>query len=233
MMAADAGNGTTVRTSELRLNPAFADVSNIDNDGTILPRDHRRRVSSLANRLWHSDASFRAIPARYSLLSGRVVPPTGGNTEFADMRAAYDTLDAEAKAEIEDLVCAHSLIFSRRQLGFAEYLDEEKKKMTPVLQRLVRVHPSTGRKSLYLSAHIGEIVGWPVPEALALVRDLTEHATQPAFVYSHKWRKGDLVIWDNRTTMHRVRRFDDLKYPRDLRRTTTLAEGPTVREQAA
>jgi alpha-ketoglutarate-dependent 2,4-dichlorophenoxyacetate dioxygenase len=227
------GSNTTVKRAALRLDPAFADVSNLDNDGTLLPRDHRRRVSSLGNRLWHSDASFRPISGRYSLLSGRVVPPVGGNTEFADMRAAYDSLDNASKAEIEDLVCHHSLIYSRRQLGFAEYLEEEKKQMTPVRQRLVRVHPSTGRKAIYLSAHIGKIEGWPDPEAMAFIRDLIEHATQRKFVYAHEWRAGDLVIWDNRCTMHRVRNFDDLQYPRDLRRTTTLAEGPTVEQQVA
>lgn len=227
------GSNTTVRSKDLRLPPAFADVSNIDRDGTLLERDHRRRIASLGNRLWHSDASYRATPARYSLLSARVVPPTGGNTEFADMRAAYDTLDDATKAEVADLICEHSNRYSRQQLGFTEYLDQEISKMAPVRQRLVRVHPVTGRKSLYLSAHIGDIVGWPRPEALAMIRDLAEHATQPERVYSHQWTAGDLVIWDNRTTMHRVRRFEDLKYTRDLRRTTTRAEGPTVEQQAA
>ncbi len=227
------GANTTVRSKELRLDPAFADVSNLDKDNRMLPRDDRRRISSLGNRLWHSDASFRPVPARYSLLSGRVVPPTGGNTEFADMRAAYDALDKATKAEIEDLVCGHSLIYSRAQLGFTEYTTEELATMEPAMQRLVRRHPVTGRKSLFLSAHIGTIAGWPQPEALAFIRDLTEHATQPAFVYSHKWRAGDLVIWDNRQTMHRVRRFDDLSHVRDLRRTTTMSEGPTVTAQAA
>ena len=227
------GSNTTVKTRELRLDPAFADVSNLDKENRMLERDDRRRVASLGNRLWHSDASFRPVPARYSLLSGRIVPPMGGNTEFADMRAAYDALDATTKAEVEDLVCGHSLIYSRAQLGFTEYTPEELATMQPAMQRLVRSHPVTGRKSLFLSAHIGTITGWPRPEALAFIRDLTEHATQRAFVYSHQWRAGDMVIWDNRQTMHRVRRFDDLTYIRDLRRTTTMSEGPTVTAQAA
>ncbi|MBV8192116.1 MAG: TauD/TfdA family dioxygenase [Alphaproteobacteria bacterium] len=229
----EEGANSTVRNNELRLAPAFADVSNLDKSGAVLARDNARRMASLANRLWHSDASFRAVPARYSILSGRIVATAGGNTEFADMRAAYDALDERTKTEVEDLVCEHSLIYSREQLGFADFLPDERVNMRPVLQRLVRTHPVTGRKSLFLSAHIGAIVGWPRPEALAFVRDLVEHATQPQFVYAHRWTQHDLVIWDNRTTMHRVRRFDDLHVVRDMRRTTTRSEGPTVEQQAA
>lgn len=229
----EEGANSTVRNSELRLAPAFADVSNLDKDGTKLARDHKRRMSSLANRLWHSDASFRAVPAHYSILSGRIVPERGPNTEFADMRAAYDALDARTKAEIEDLVCEHSLIYSRGQLGFTEFLPDERVAMKPVRQRLVRVHPSSGRKSLFLGSHIGAIVGWPQPEAIAFIRDLMEHATQSEFVYAHKWTQHDLVIWDNRTTMHRVRRFDDLSLVRDVRRTTVRGTGPTVAQEAA
>jgi alpha-ketoglutarate-dependent 2,4-dichlorophenoxyacetate dioxygenase len=229
----EEGANSTVRASELRLDPAFADVSNLDRSGAKLARDNKRRMASLGNRLWHSDASFRAVPARYSILSGRIVTTDAGNTEFADMRAAYDALDAATKAEVEDLVCEHSLIYSRQQLGFTEFLPDERVSMKPVLQRLVRTHPVTGRKSLFLSAHIGAIVGWPRPEAMAFVRDLMEHATQEKFVYVHRWTTHDLVMWDNRTTMHRVRRFDDLAIVRDMRRTTTRGDGPTVVEQAA
>ena len=229
----EEGANSTVRNSELRLDPRFADVSNLDKDGRKLARDNKRRMASLGNRLWHSDASFRAVPARYSLLSGRIVPPEGPDTEFADMRAAYDALDARTKAEIEDLVCEHSLIYSRGQLGFTEFLPDERVAMRPVRQRLVRRHPVTRRKSLFLASHIGAIVGWPRPEAMAFIRDLIEHATQPEFVYVHKWAPHDLVIWDNRTTMHRVRRFDDLDIVRDVRRTTTRCEAPTVAQQAA
>ena len=229
----EEGANSTVRAHELRLAPAFADVSNLDRSGAVLARDNKRRMASLGNRLWHSDASFRAVPARYSLLSGRIVTTDAGNTEFADMRAAWDALDAATQAEVEELVCEHSLIYSRQQLGFTEFLPDERVSMKPVLQRLVRTHPVTGRKSLYLSAHIGAIVGWPRPEAMAFVRDLMEHATRPEFVYVHRWTKNDLVIWDNRTTMHRVRRFDDLTIVRDMRRTTTRSDGPTVAQQAA
>ena len=227
------GANATLKRPELRLDPAFADVSNIGKDGKTLARDDRRRMASLGNRLWHSDASFRVIPARYSILSGRIVVSEGGNTEFADMRAAYDALDARTKTEIEDLIAEHSQIFSREQLGFTNYLPDERAMMKPVRHRLVRTHPSSGRKAIFLSAHIGGIVGWPRPEAMSFVRDLIEHATQPQFVYSHAWTRHDLVIWDNRTTMHRVRRYDDLTMVRDLRRTTTKSDGPTAAQEAA
>jgi alpha-ketoglutarate-dependent 2,4-dichlorophenoxyacetate dioxygenase len=226
------GANSTERRTELRLDPAFADVSNLDKTGHKLARDDRRRMASLGNRLWHSDASFRVVPAKYSILSGRIVVSDGGNTEFADMRAAYDALDAATKSEVEDLICEHSLIYSRGQLGFEAYKDEELASMKPVRHRLVRTHPGSGRKSLFLSAHIGTIVGWPMPEAMAFIRDVTEHATQRQFVYSHRWTQHDLVIWDNRATMHRVRRYDDLNSVRDLRRTTTKGDGPTAAQEA-
>ena len=229
----EEGANSGARDSDLRLPVVFADVSNLDKDGRIAERTNKKRMAALANRLWHTDASFRAVPAKYSILSGRLVPSQGPNTEFADMRAAYDALDSKTKAEIENLVCEHSLIYSRGQLGFSEFLPDERVVMKPVQQRLVRVHPVTGRKSLFLASHIGTIVGWPQPEAMAFIRDLIEHATQPQFVYVHRWTQHDLVIWDNRTTMHRVRRFDDLNVVRDVRRTTTKSDGPTVQQQAA
>ena len=174
------------------------DISNLDQHNRVLARDDRRRLFSLGNMLWHSDSSFKATPAKYSLLSARVDPEAGGNTEFADMRAAYDALDEETKALVEDLVCEHSQIYSRGVLGFTEFTEEERRRNAPVRQRLVRRHPVTGRRSLFLSSHAGAIVGWPVPEARALLRDLTEHATQREFVYAHVWRQYDLVMWDNR-----------------------------------
>ena len=222
------------KPEDRRLGPLLADISNLDKNDRLLGRDDRQRMFNLGNQLWHSDSSFRAVPAKYSLLSGRVVPAKGGNTEFADMRAAYDALDDETKAEIEDLVCEHSLIYSRGILGFADDLTEqERRNFEPVRQRLVRTHPVTGRKSLYLSAHAGRIVGWPTPEARALLRDLTEHATQREFVYAHAWRENDLVMWDNRQTMHRARRFRDTAEVRDMRRTTVAGDGPTVEQAAA
>ena len=208
----------------------MADISNLDRDGKLRPPTDRTRLSALGNRLWHSDASFRAVPAKYSLLSARVVPGTGGNTEFADMRGAYDALDDATKAEIEDLITEHSNAFSREQIGFYkdDYGRENQSLLKPVRHRLVRHDPRTNRKTLYLSAHIGGIVGWPVPEARMLIRDLTEHAVQRQFVYAHVWKPWDLVIWDNRTTMHRARRYNDLGEVRDLRRTTIRGEGLTT-----
>jgi alpha-ketoglutarate-dependent 2,4-dichlorophenoxyacetate dioxygenase len=219
------------KPGEQRLHPAFADVSNIGTDNSLLARDNRRRLYSLGNMYWHSDSSFKPVPAKYSILSGRVVADRGGETEFADMRAAYDALDDTTKAEIADLVCEHSLIHSREQMGFGELTEAERASMRPVRQVLVRTHPD-GRKSLYLGSHIGLIIGWPVPEARAFLRDLTEHATQPQFVYVHKWQQYDLVMWDNRQTMHRVRRFDDREI-RDMRRTTVAGDAPTVEQVRA
>jgi alpha-ketoglutarate-dependent 2,4-dichlorophenoxyacetate dioxygenase len=228
----ETAGGNVTRDADRRLDPDMADVSNLGADHKPLARDDRRRLFNLGNQLWHSDSSFRAIPAKYSLLSGRIVVDKGGNTEFADMRAAYDALDSATKAEIEDLVCEHSLIYSRGSLGFTELSDEERRMFKPVRQRLVRTHPVTKRKSLYLSSHIGTIVGWPMPEARAFIRDLTEHAVQPAFTYAHKWRQFDLVMWDNRSTMHRVRRFDETQV-RDMRRTTVAGDSVTIEQLAA
>ena len=221
----EEGANSGARDAELRLPVVFADVSNLDKEGRIAARDNKKRMAALGNRLWHSDASFRATPARYSILSGRVVTTDGGNTEFADMRAAYDALDAATKAEIEDLVTEHSIVFSREQIGFADYAAGNEDRLRPVQHRLVITHPLSGRKSLYLSSHIGGIVGWPVPEARAFIRDLMEHATQRQFVYAHQWRVNDLVMWDNRTVMHRARRFDDMHEVRDLRRTSIKGTG--------
>jgi alpha-ketoglutarate-dependent 2,4-dichlorophenoxyacetate dioxygenase len=225
--------GTSLRApDEYRLPTTFADVSNLDKDHKVFARDDRRRLFAIGNRLWHSDSSFKAIPAKYSLLHARAIPSKGGNTEFADMRTAYDALDADTKAEIEDLVCEHSQLFSRQQLGFFDFTDEERARFAPVRQRLVRTHPSTGRKSLYLSSHAGSILGWPVPEARAFLRDLVEHATQRPFVYAHRWRVGDLVMWDNRRTMHRARPFP-VHEPRDMRRTTLAGDAPTAAQVGA
>jgi alpha-ketoglutarate-dependent 2,4-dichlorophenoxyacetate dioxygenase len=220
------------KVEDRRLGPEMADVSNLGVGQKILERDDRQRMFNLGNLLWHSDSSFRAVPAKYSILSGRQVPETGGDTQFADMRAAYDALDDETKDEIDAYICEHSLMYSREFLGFSELSEAEKQSFTPVRQRLVRRHPETGRKSLYLSAHIGKVLGLPVPEARLLIRDLSEFATQPEFVYAHKWRQYDLVIWDNEQTMHRARRFNDTGEARDMRRTTIAGTEQTV-EQAA
>jgi alpha-ketoglutarate-dependent 2,4-dichlorophenoxyacetate dioxygenase len=214
-----------------RLGPGIADFSNLDKSGAIMSAEDRVWFFKLADRLWHSDSSFRPVPAKYSLLSGRIIPSWGANTEFADMRAAYDALDDRTKAEIEDLVCEHSLTYSRQAIGFTELTAAEIEAFRPVRQPLVRRHPLTGRKSLFLAAHAGAIVGWPTPEARMFLRDLTEHATQREFTYSHVWQRHDLVIWDNRTTMHRARRFDHREV-RDVRRTTLAGDGPLMPQPA-
>ena len=223
----DARGGNITKPEDRRLQTGMNDVSNLGRDGQPLARESRVRLFNLGNMLWHSDSSFRATPAKYSLLSARVVNPAGGNTEFADMRAAYDTLDGATKAQIEDLLCEHSLMYSRGSLGMLDYSDEERAMFRPARQRLVRTHPVTCRKSLYLSSHAGGIVGMPMPEARILLKDLTEHATQPKFVYVHRWRVWDLVMWDNRQMMHRVRRYDESQ-PRDMRRTTVAGGAATA-----
>jgi alpha-ketoglutarate-dependent 2,4-dichlorophenoxyacetate dioxygenase len=224
---------TSLRGPEAqRLPTTFADVSNLDKDNKVFARDDRPRLFGLGNRLWHSDSSFKVTPAKYSLLRAISIPSKGGNTEYADMRAAYDALNAETKAEVEGLVCEHSQLFSRAILGFTDFTEEERERFKPVRQCLVRTHPVTKRRSLYLASHAGGILGWPVPEARAFLRDLVEHATQRQFVYAHRWKVGDLVMWDNRQTMHRARPFP-ADEPRDMRRTTLAGDGPTAAQAAA
>jgi alpha-ketoglutarate-dependent 2,4-dichlorophenoxyacetate dioxygenase len=202
-------------------NEALTDISNVDESGGLLKADDRRRMYALGNRLWHTDASFQDPAGRYSMLSAKVVPPVAADTEFADMRAAYDALDAETRGRIDGLRAHHSIAFSRETLGF-KFSEEEHERLKGAIHPLVRTNPRTGRRSLYLASHASQIVGWPVPEGRLLLRDLTEHATQLQFVYRHAWRVGDLVIWDNRATMHRGRPFDDAVHRRELRRVTTL-----------
>ena len=226
----ELATGDIAAPEERRLAMELNDISNLDRHERVLARDDRRRLFGLGNQLWHSDSSFKPVPAKYSILSARRIPASGGNTEFADMRAAHDALDEATKREIRDLVCLHSQIFSRGILGFTDFTAEERQKWAPVRQRLVRRHPTTGRLSLYLSSHAGAIEGWPVPEARALLRDLTEHATERRFVYAHVWRPNDLVMWDNRVTMHRARRYDAMDV-RDMRRTTLTNEVSSL-EQA-
>jgi alpha-ketoglutarate-dependent 2,4-dichlorophenoxyacetate dioxygenase len=229
--ALEQATGDIAQGSERRLSMDVNDISNLDKNNQLLARDDRRRLFGLGNRLWHSDSSFKAVSAKYSLLSARKIPGSGGNTEFADMRAAYDELDAATKAECENLICEHSQLYSRSILGFSDFTEDERRKFAPVQQRLVRRHPVTGRKSLFLASHAGAILGWPVPEARAFLRDLTEHATQRKFVYAHAWKQWDLVMWDNRVTMHRARPFNASEV-RDMHRTTVACEQSTM-EQAA
>ncbi len=200
---------------------ALTVISNVDETGEILKSDDRRRMYGLGNRLWHTDASFQDPPGRYSMLSARIVPPVEADTEFADMRAAYDALPAETKARLEGLRVHHSIAYSRQTLGF-EFSEDEQEALNGAVHPLIRTIPRSNRRSLYVASHASRIIDWPVPEGRLLLRDLIEHATQPEFVYRHSWRVRDLVIWDNRATMHRGRPFDDAKYRRELRRVTTL-----------
>jgi len=219
----EKATGDINQNSDRRLAMDINDISNLDKNGDVRDRNDRARLFGLGNMLWHSDSSFKTIPAKYSLLSARIVPEAGGNTEFADMRAAWESLTAEMQNECMNLVCEHSQLYSRGSLGFEDFTAEEKLKWAPVSQPLVRQHPGTNAYSLFLSSHIGSINNWPVPEARLFIRDLTEHATRPEFVLSHQWNQWDLVMWDNRVTMHRARRYD-FRQARDLHRTTVSCE---------
>jgi alpha-ketoglutarate-dependent 2,4-dichlorophenoxyacetate dioxygenase len=202
-------------------NEALGDISNLDENGEIMKSDNRRRMYGLGNRLWHTDASFQDPAGRYSMLSAKVVPPVDADTEYADMRAAYDALPEDEKARLEGLRVHHSIAYSRQTLGF-EFSESEQDALKGAIHPLIRTIPRSKRRSLYVASHASRIIDWPVPEGRLLLRDLIEHATRPEFVYRHQWRVGDLVIWDNRATMHRARPFDDARYRRELRRVTTL-----------
>jgi len=215
--------------------PQIGDISNLDVDNKVRALDDRRRLDSLGNRLWHTDASYMPVPVVLGMLHAVALPPSSpfgnGETEFADMRAAYDALPEATQQAIDDLVVEHDVFWSRGQIGFTEFPPGEREQYPPSPQRLVRVHPGSRRKTLYLSAHASHIVGWPVADGRLLLWDLTAHATQRQFVYSHTWRVGDLVIWDNRVTMHRGRPHDEVQ-PRDLRRATTLDTASTFEQVA-
>ncbi len=226
----EQATGDIVQGAARRLRMELNDISNLDREGRIRALDDRARLFGLGNRLWHSDSSFKAIPAKYSLLSARKIPDRGGDTQFADMRAAWDTLDPATQSEIRNYVCDHSQLYSRGVLGF-DFTDEDRIRWAPVQQRLVRRHPVTGRLSLFLSSHAGTIHGLPIPEARSLLRDLVEHATQRERVHTHKWRLHDLVMWDNRTTMHRATNAPPDQV-RDMRRTTIESESSTMQQVA-
>jgi alpha-ketoglutarate-dependent 2,4-dichlorophenoxyacetate dioxygenase len=215
--------------------PQIGDISNLDEGNAVRALTDRRRLDSLGNRLWHTDASYMPVPVVLGLLHAVTLPPPSpfgnGETEFADMRAAYDALPNETKDAIDKLTAEHDVFWSRAQIGFSDFPQGEREQYPPSRQRLVRRQPASGRKSLYLSAHASHIAGWPVADGRLLLLDLNAHATQPRFVYSHTWRVGDLVIWDNRWTMHRGRPHDETS-ARDLRRATTLDTGSTLHEAA-
>jgi alpha-ketoglutarate-dependent 2,4-dichlorophenoxyacetate dioxygenase len=216
--------------AKMRLRPDIADISNLDAEGRVLARDDRRNLFNIGNQLWHTDSSFKRIPAKCSLLSARELPGSGGETEFADLRAAWDALPAARKARLEGLVVEHSIFRSRSQIGFADFNDEISKELPPLPQALVRHHPVSGRTSLYLASHASHIIGRPVEEGRALIEELIAFATQPQFVYRHRWAVGDLVMWDNRCTMHRGRPYDDTQR-RVLHRTTVSDVANTLEQE--
>ena len=222
----------TRQDHKLRLQENLADVGNLDADNKILQTNDRTRLYQLGNRLWHTDSSFKALPAYCSLLHGRSIPPIGGHTEFADMRAAYDALPEATKRRIDGLVAEHSLMTSRAKLGFTDFDENERKIFEPVPQVLARRLPDSGRMSLYVASHAGAIRGMPRDEALKLIDELIAHATQRQFVYTHRWRVNDMVMWDDRCTMHRGLEFDDQRYKRDMRRATVSDVAPTCEQMS-
>ncbi|HEU0215765.1 MAG TPA: TauD/TfdA family dioxygenase [Stellaceae bacterium] len=218
----DPGRHLAVRQHR-RVRPEFADVSNLDEDGRVADRNHRRILSNMATRLWHTDSSYKQPAAKFSLLYCSAIPDWGGETEFADMRAAYDALPDRLREEAEGRSAEHYVHHSRAMLGFAPSDDEIAGAIPPVTWPLVRAHAGSGRKLLYIGAHATHVVGLSLPEGRVLLSDLLEHATQRQFVYRHEWRPGDLVMWDNRAVLHRGRRYD-LAQRRDMRRSTVEDE---------
>jgi len=210
-----------LRDEKLRVREEIADIANLDANGRLWTKDARIRLFQMGNRLWHTDSSFKHPSGYASLLYARSVAPFGGHTEFADLRAACDALPAGKKARLQGLIAEHSLIYSRRRLGFTKFTPEEEVAFAPVRRPLLRRIPESGRETLYIASHIGRIEGMADAEAEALVAELIAHATQRQFVYTHRWRVGDLVMWDNRCTMHRGTEYEDTRWPRDLQRATT------------
>jgi alpha-ketoglutarate-dependent 2,4-dichlorophenoxyacetate dioxygenase len=203
-----------------RLGHAFADISNLNREGKIWGAESRQRLYKEGNKLWHTDSSFKYKPGLCSLLYSTSIVPVGGHTEFADQRAAYDALSAEMKQKLEGLIAMHAIEYSRKRTGFTEFVEDETKRLPPVPQMLVRTIPESGRKSLYIASHIGAIKGMGAAESEALFQQLLKHVIQRQFAYTHRWRVNDLVMWDNRCTLHRGTDFDDLRFVRDMRRTT-------------
>jgi alpha-ketoglutarate-dependent 2,4-dichlorophenoxyacetate dioxygenase len=216
-----------------RISPEMYDVSNIDHNGDFLPYDSLKMASNRANETFHTDSSFNALPTKWSLLSGRIVPPVGADTLYADTRAAYDELPPALKAQAEDAVAEHYFWKTRGKTGFSTITDDMKRAMPAVLQNVVRVIPESGRKALLIGNHATHVIGWPLDQGQAFLDELNAFATQPQFIYAHEWRAGDLVIWDNRCTLHRATPFEVFKYKRDLRRTTINEHGPETSSTAA
>ncbi|HYM29687.1 MAG TPA: TauD/TfdA family dioxygenase [Candidatus Cybelea sp.] len=223
--------GVYRKDSPLRVREEFADVSNLNHKNEIWGKESRLRMFQRGNRIWHTDSSFKRLPARASLLYAQAIPPVGGHTEFADERAAYDALPDDMKRRLEGLVAEHSIFNSRARLGFTDFTDEERREMPPVPQVMVRTIPENGRKSLYVASHAGRVIGMPDAEGRALIDQLIAHATQRQFVYTHRWRVHDLVMWDDRCTMHRGTAFDDIRWRRDMQRATVSDVANTCEQE--
>ena len=222
--------GTIRKDRKQRLRRELADISNLDENNAIRSAGDRSRMMMLANQLWHTDSSFKCVPGKISLLSACEVPPAGGDTEFADLRAAYEALDEATRTRIEGLIAEHSIFHSRSLIGYSDFADEERAALPPVPQTVVRLHPGSRRKSLYLASHASHIIGWPLAQGRTLLEELTKFATARRFVYRHRWQVGDLVVWDNRCTLHRARPYDDVRHRRDMRRTTVEDSAPTLEQ---
>ena len=221
----------TRKDSQLRLRAEIADVSNLSVGDAIWGEKSRHRMFEMGNRLWHTDSSFKRVPAKASLLYARAIPPVGGQTEYTDMRAAFDALPKDLAKRLHGLVAEHAIMYSRKRLGFTDFSDEENQALPPVPQTIVRKHAGSGRWGLYLASHAGRILGMSEAEGQALLQQLIEHASQRQFVYTHRWRLHDLVMWDNRCTMHRGLPYDDLRWPRDMQRATVADVAPTCEQE--
>lgn len=208
------------KATPTRYTGEFADISNLSADGKIWGETSRQRMYKAGNKLWHTDSSFKRLPSLCSLLYSRKIAPVGGHTEFADQRAAYDALPEEMKAKLRGLVAEHWIVHSRRRSGFTEFNEDERKRLPPVPQALVRTIPQNGRKSLFVASHAGRIFGMSDEEGRALIDELIAHTIQRQFVYTHRWRANELIMWDNRCTMHRGTDYDDLRWVRDMARVT-------------
>jgi len=215
----DIGLKRVFKRAERLEDERLIDISNVALDGTIQKPDSPKNLSNFANQLWHSDSSFMNPRAAYSMLHALVTPSWGGDNEFADLRAEYDTLDSRTLSTVADLSAEHYSLHTRLLLGDDAYTDEQKKAIPPAVWPIVDTHPGSGRKVLFVGVHACQIIGMSTAESRLLLSDLLEHATQRERVYTHKWEVGDLVMWDNRATVHRGRRFD-LNERRELRRTT-------------
>ena len=210
----------------------FSRQSNLDvKTGAFIPADDKRMRYQKANEQFHSDGSYRVVPSLCSLLSGRVVPPEGGATEFTTMRGAWAALPEPKRRSLEGLIAVHDLFHSRSLVDPTVMNDAQKRETPPVRQAVVRANPVNGRKTLFVGAHASHIVGWPLEEGRALLKELLGFCAQPQFVYRHQWREGDLVVYDNRCLLHRATPYDIARYKRVLQRTTVSDSGPTAPQE--